>query len=119
MLLPPSVFPGLVAPGGVYVGGAAKEEFGLAIVEALGAGLTVVAPAVGGPATYVADGDTGVLADTRSVSALRTAIAQARRLVGRPGRVERAQDLVLNRLTIDAMAASLIDAYKSAQADVT
>ena len=52
-------------------------------------------------------------------SALRTAIARARRLVGRPGRVERAQDLVLNRLTIDAMAASLIDAYKSAQADVT
>ena len=47
---------------------AAKEEFGLAIVEALGAGLTVVAPDVGGPATYVADGDTGVLADTRSVS---------------------------------------------------
>ena len=80
---------------------------------------SVVAPAVGGPATYVVDGDTGVLADTRSVSGLRTAIAQARRLVGRPGRVERAQDLVLNRLTIDAMAASLIDAYKSAQADVT
>ena len=110
--------PRLVAPGGVYVGAAAKEEFGLAIVEALGAGLPVVAPAVGGPATYVAHGDTGVLADTRSVSALRTAIAQARRLVGRPGRVERAQDLVLNRLTIDAMAASLIDAYQSAQADV-
>ena len=70
--------PGLVAPGGLYVCGAAKEEFGLAIVEALGAGLTVVAPDVGGPATYVTDGDTGVLTDTRSVSGLRTAMGRAR-----------------------------------------
>jgi len=59
-----------------------------------------------------------VLTDTRSVSALRTAIARARGLVGRPGRIERAQDLVLNRLTIHAMAAALIDAYSAAQVRV-
>ena len=110
--------PGLVAPGGLYVCGAAKEEFGLAIVEALGAGLTVVAPDVGGPATYVTDGDTGVLTDTRSVSGLRTAMGRARGLVDRPGRIGRARDLVLSRLTIDAMAAALIDAYSAARVDV-
>ena len=35
---------GLVAPGGVYVCGSLKEEFGLALIEALAAGLVVVAP---------------------------------------------------------------------------
>ena len=110
--------PGLVAPGGLYVCGAAKEEFGLAIVEALGAGLTVVAPDVGGPATYVTDGDTGVLTDTRSISGLRTAMGRARGLVDRPGRIGRARDLVLSRLTIDAMAAALIDAYSAARVRV-
>ena len=103
--------PGFVAPGGVYVAAAAKEEFGLAIVEALGAGLAVVAPDVGGPATYIVDGVTGVLTDTRSVARLRAAIIGARQLVDRPGRVDQATDLVRSRLTIDAMAAALVDVY--------
>ena len=103
--------PGFVAPGGVYVAAAAKEEFGVAIVEALGAGLAVVAPGVGGPATYIVDGVTGVLTDTRSVARLRAAIIAARRLVDRPGRVDQATDLVRSRLTIDAMAAALVDVY--------
>ncbi len=53
-----------VRAGGVYVCGSRKEEFGLAIVEALFAGLPVVVPRIGGPATYVADGRTGFLVDT-------------------------------------------------------
>ena len=60
----------LIAPGGVYVCGSLKEEFGLAILEAMAAGLPVVAPAGGGPATYVEDGVTGVLVDTRSAKAV-------------------------------------------------
>lgn len=102
---------GLIAAGGVYVAASAKEEFGLAIVEALGAGLTVVAPAGGGPATYVDNGDTGVLTDTRSIGALRAAIVDARRLVDRPGRAARARTMVRDDLTIAAMAASLVDVY--------
>ena len=42
-----------------------KEEFGLALLEALASGLVVVGPAAGGPATYIEDGVTGVLVDTR------------------------------------------------------
>ncbi len=34
----------LIAPGGVYVCGSLKEEFGLALIEALAAGLVVVGP---------------------------------------------------------------------------
>ena len=43
----------LIGPSGAYVCGSLKEEFGLAILEAMAAGLPVVAPAGGGPATYV------------------------------------------------------------------
>ena len=54
------------AAGGVYVDGAVKEEFGLAVLEAMAAGLVVVAPSTGGPSTYVDDGDTGVLVAPRA-----------------------------------------------------
>ena len=66
-----------------------KEEFGIAILEAMAAGLVVVAPDGGGPATYVDDGVTGVLADTSSPEALAAAVARA----PRPGRVARGATL--------------------------
>jgi glycosyltransferase involved in cell wall biosynthesis len=103
----------LVAPGGIYVAASSKEEFGLAIVEALAAGLPVVAPHIGGPSTYLTDGDTGVLADTTSIPALTAAMYRARSLVDRPGRVERADELIDTRLSVDAMAEALIDVYRS------
>lgn len=99
-----------VAPGGVYVNGALKEEFGLALVEALGIGLPVVAPSVGGPATFVADGDTGVLVDPDHE--LTDGIHTARRLVDRPGRADRARRLVTERYSIDAMADALVQLYR-------
>ena len=40
-----------IAPGGVYVCGSLKEEFGLALIEALAAGLVVVGPDAGGRMT--------------------------------------------------------------------
>jgi len=100
-----------VAPGGVYAAGATKEEFGLAIVEALGAGLPVVVPDDGGPPTYVAHGDTGIVTDTGSVERLRAAILAARALWAVPGRVARARTRVSETMTIDAMANALIDVY--------
>ena len=68
----------------MYVDGAVKEEFGLAVLEAMAAGLVVVAPSTGGPSTYVDDGDTGVLVDPGAD--LGVAIRRAFGLVGRPGR---------------------------------
>ena len=47
---------GGIGPAGVYVCSSLKEEFGLALLEALASGLVVVGPAAGGPATYIDDG---------------------------------------------------------------
>ena len=88
--LPPSAVADLMVEvaehGGVYVCAADKEEFGLAIVEAMAAGAVVVAPARGGPRSYVDHGRDGLLCDTLSPSAVRAAIVQARELASVRGR---------------------------------
>jgi glycosyltransferase involved in cell wall biosynthesis len=106
--------PGDWAEGGVYVDGALKEEFGLAVLEAMAAGLPVVAPSTGGPSTYVDDGDTGVLVDPGDD--LGVAIRTAFGLVARPGRARRARAVVEQRYSIDAMAAQLVELYRPAMA---
>jgi glycosyltransferase involved in cell wall biosynthesis len=63
--------PGLNSPGGVYVCASIKEEFGIAILEGMAAGLLVVAPTGGGPATYVENGVTGILTPTHDARLLR------------------------------------------------
>jgi glycosyltransferase involved in cell wall biosynthesis len=98
-------------PCGVYVAGARKEEFGLAIVEALAAGLPVVAPAAGGPATYVRDGVDGVLVHEASVEALGDAMRRALDLAPVAGRAAAATARVLDELTIERMAATLGGVY--------
>ena len=82
----------LIAPGGAYACASRKEEFGLAIVEALAAGLPVVAPIVGGPATYVEHGKTGFLVDTTDPDGSRAGIAAALELSDEPGRADSAAD---------------------------
>ncbi len=101
--------PGYWAPGGVYVDGAWKEEFGLAVIEALAAGLVVVAPSTGGPPTYVDDGDIGVLVDPNAD--LGAAINRACALVDRPGRALRARRLIEQRYSVETMAARLAELY--------
>jgi glycosyltransferase involved in cell wall biosynthesis len=98
-----------IAAGGVYVNGAAKEEFGLALLEALAAGLPVVAPCEGGPSTYVDAGVTGVLvgADDDLGEAVRRALA----LHEIDGRVAAARAMVEQRYTIDAYGDALFAAY--------
>jgi glycosyltransferase involved in cell wall biosynthesis len=107
--LPPNI-----GPGGVYVCGSLKEEFGLAILEALAAGLVVVAPAGGGPATYVEQGGTGVLVDTQSPAELATGLLAALGLAAEPTserRAETAKALVRERFTVQAMARTLAGVY--------
>jgi len=111
----------LIAPGGVYVCGSLKEEFGLALIEALAAGLVVVAPEGGGPATYIDEGVTGFLVDTRSPRAVGAGIGAAFDLIGKPGDEERvtlARDLVDARFTLRAMARTLAAVYSEVTAPV-
>ncbi len=107
--------PGLSAAGGIYVSASLKEEFGIAILEAMASGLVVVAPREGGPATYVEDGVTGILADTRSPEALASAVAVGLDLATAPGAARRAtaaQRLVRDRFGIHTMAAALAALYQ-------
>ena len=98
---------------GIYVCSSVKEEFGLSIVEALAAGLPVVAPNGGGPRTYIVDGRTGVLVDTMSVPALARATMRAATLWDDPGRLVVASEQVAT-MGIDAMAARLTRVYRDA-----
>ena len=106
--------PGLTAPAGVYVSASLKEEFGIAILEAMASGLVVVTPRDGGPATYVEHGITGVLADTSSTDALGAALASALDLASAPDaaeRADRARALVTDRFSIQTMASALAAIY--------
>ena len=108
--------PGLAAPDGIYVSASLKEEFGIAILEAMSAGLVVVAPDGGGPATYVDDGVTGVLVDTTSSPALARAVTRALELARDPDAVTRAdhaRECVRHRFGIGTMAAALTRVYES------
>ncbi|WP_420124593.1 glycosyltransferase [Nakamurella sp.] len=113
--------PGVIAPGGAYVCGSLKEEFGLALVEAMAIGLPVVAPDHGGPATYIEDGVTGFLVDTRSPRAVADGLACALELTGRPGAAQRAaqaREMVHERFTLTVMARTLSGVYAGVGAPV-
>ncbi len=102
------------AGDGIYVCGSLKEEFGLAVLEALAAGLVVVAPNGGGPATYVEQGVTGLLVDTRDPAALAAGMRAALVRAGEPDREQRAaraRALIEQRLTVQAMATTLAGIY--------
>ena len=111
--------PGFAAPGGVYVCGSLKEEFGNAILEAMAAGLLVVAPAGGGPATYVEDGVTGFLTRTSDAALLAASMSDAldamelesAQTATTDARPHRSRETVLNNFTIQAMARALGTVY--------
>jgi glycosyltransferase involved in cell wall biosynthesis len=110
---------GNIGSRGVYVSGSEKEEFGLAIVEALAAGLPVVAPQVGGPATYVVHEFTGFLADTRSVASIQDGIRWAFDARLSDIRADSARRLVESDYSLSAMADNLVDLYASVWAEST
>ena len=103
---------GAVAAGGVYACPSRKEEFGLSLLEALAAGLPVVAPDRGGPPTFVEDGTTGFLVDTTDLASLRAGLRRAASVRLDAERATRARSLVEERFTIDAMAGRLVDLYE-------
>ncbi len=104
--------PGAVGARGIYVSASAKEEFGLAIVEALAAGLPVVAPRNGGPATYVEDGFTGYLADTMDIDSIREGMRWADRARHSRLRAEAARKKIRTKYSLEAMANGLVELYR-------
>ncbi|TFB69610.1 glycosyltransferase [Cryobacterium glaciale] len=107
--------PGLAAPFGVYVCASMKEEFGIALLEAMATGLMVVAPDDGGPATYVEHGVTGFLVDTGNRDALVRSIADALTVangVHGGANAARARSMVMDNFTIEAMATTLAGVYR-------
>ena len=106
--------PGLVAPGGVYACASLKEEFGIALLEAMATGLLVVAPDGGGPATYVEPGVTGILTATWDVERLTTALAEALSSGGADpeGRARRSRAMVRDHFTIERMSTALGRVYR-------
>ncbi|MFE6254737.1 glycosyltransferase [Agromyces sp. NPDC057865] len=110
----------LVAPGGVYACASVKEEFGIAVLEAMGTGLLVVTPDAGGPATYVEDDVTGILTATTDVRRLRVALDTALTQAGDPdstARSERSQRMVRDRFTIERMSELLGALYREVAHD--
>ncbi len=106
--------PGLAAPRGAYVCGSLKEEFGIALLEAMATGLVVVAPDGGGPATYVEQGRTGFLTHTWDGELLGAAMAAALDAAASERDDERAawsRAVVERSFTIQAMAEALTGVY--------
>jgi glycosyltransferase involved in cell wall biosynthesis len=103
----------VIGAAGAYACGSAKEEFGLAIIEAMAAGLPVVAPQHGGPATYVEDGVTGRLVDATDSSALAAAVHTALDLSSDPSVALRSRSVVEERFTLERMARTLAAIYRT------
>jgi glycosyltransferase involved in cell wall biosynthesis len=101
-----------VAPGAVYACASRKEEFGLALLEALAAGLSAVGPNAGGPPTYIDDDRTGFLTDTTSIAGLRDGLHRAAAARLDEARAARARRLVSERFTVTAMADKLVSLYE-------
>lgn len=112
--------PGLAAPGGVYVCASIKEEFGIALLEAMATGLFVVAPDGGGPATYVEDEVTGILTATWDAARLGAALDAAVTAAAAERdaeRAERSRAMVRDHFTIQRMSAALGEVYRGVARD--
>lgn len=112
--------PGYATGAGVYVCGSLKEEFGIALLEAMASGLLVVAPDSGGPATYVEHGHTGFLTATWDTARLRAAMNEALACAAAETTPERAaysRRVVEADFTIEAMANALTNVYSTVHHD--
>lgn len=96
---------------GLFVCPSDKEEFGLALLEAMNARLPVVAPDGGGPATYLREGENGFLYRPASMDALRDALLRAAKRRCDEMLVRRAQATVAERYTMERMAQTLAGLY--------
>lgn len=96
-----------------YVCPSAKEEFGLAVLEAMEAGLMVAAPKRGGVPHYLVDGTNGLLLDTSNSRTLGEGLSRLLSVGDEEARVmaRRAQHLARSTYSSTAMARTLADHY--------
>ncbi|MCR3750676.1 glycosyltransferase family 4 protein [Lentzea californiensis] len=97
----------------VYACASAKEEFGIAVLEAMEAGLLAVGPQRGGLRCYIDQGRNGFLIDTSTSRSLGEGLAQAAGLGPATARIAAAgQRTVRERFHIDAVADPFAALYR-------
>ncbi|MGW3866700.1 glycosyltransferase family 4 protein, partial [Streptomyces sp. NPDC005047] len=99
-----------------YVCPSAKEEFGIAVLEAMDAGLPAAGPRCGGVAHYLRDGANGLLLDTSSPASLA---GDLQRLVAAPEqtrlRLARAgRETAHARFPVSGVAEEFAETYRQA-----
>ncbi|MGW1935066.1 glycosyltransferase, partial [Streptomyces sp. NPDC001919] len=96
-----------------YVCPSAKEEFGLAVLEAMEAGLLVAGPLRGGVPAYLVDGHNGILMDTGGAGSLGAGLRRLVQVEDDRARAmaARAQRLVRSTYSSTAMARALAHHY--------
>jgi glycosyltransferase involved in cell wall biosynthesis len=103
--------PRLLGLSDVFVMSSLWEGFGLVFLEAMSAGLPVVASRVSGVPEVIADGETGLLVPPRDVEALAAALGRVakdpalRERLGTAGRVRVRNSFGLERMIDETLAA--------------
>ncbi|SFR03315.1 D-inositol-3-phosphate glycosyltransferase [Lentzea waywayandensis] len=97
----------------VYACASAKEEFGIAVLEAMEAGLLAIGPLRGGLSCYVEHGHNGFLVDTSAARVLGEGLTQVVRLGAATAPIAVAgQKTVRERFHIDAVAEPFAALYR-------
>jgi glycosyltransferase involved in cell wall biosynthesis len=105
---------GYLSQADIFVLPSRSEGFSNAIVEAMAAGLPVIATNVGGNAEAVADGSTGLIIPTEDPEALAEAILL---LIADPARAQamgaKGREVAADRFTTEAMMTATTGAYRN------
>ena len=103
---------GVLASLDVYCTSSSFEGFSLTTLEAIAAGVPVVATRSGGPEEIVEDGRSGLLVPPESPEALAERIDRIVALEGSGGTIEHRRRASVERFTLDAMVEGYMGVYE-------